>query len=566
MDIEESIARSTATSGGAVVFAGTTVVIALISLFAANIPIVTALGYSAAIAVVTAVLAATTLLPALLGALGPRINSLRVKLGKTHPDDHQPHGWARAARIVADHPWPWMTGTTVFLLVLAIPVLNLHLGQQDNGALPKDTATRQSYDIIQQGFGPGSNGPMLVAVKFGKPAKPNQSDINKVNQQQQQLTSQLNQLNPQKAELEAEPPSTQQQQQLDQVNQQIQKANQQQQQLNQQKQQANSPASDPDLVNLQNAIKNTKGVKSVSAATVDPKGNAAVFTAVATTAPSANATEDLVRNLRDNVIPKAVKGTDLTADVGGTTAAYIDLADKISNALPWIILLVVGLSFLVLVLAFRSLLVPFKAAICNLLSVGAAYGIVTFIFQEGHGATTLGLISAVPIVSFVPLLMFAILFGLSMDYEVFLMTQIQEDYKKNENPHDSVVHGLAKTGRVITSAALIMVCVFSSFVLNGDPTVKQFGVGLAAAVAIDATLVRCGLVPAVMVLMGKAAWWLPRWLDKVMPKISIEGDEYFAALDSAAAATAAGGQLVTAGAPNGKPAAAGKDTDERVKS
>jgi uncharacterized membrane protein YdfJ with MMPL/SSD domain len=463
--------------------------------------------------------------------------------------------------------------------VLSIPVLNLHLGQTDNGALPKDTPTRQSYDIIDEGFGPGTNGPFLIAVQFGKPAQPNQKNLDTINskqkqldQQKQQLTNQQNQLNAQKAQLQSLPPSPRTQQQLDQLDaqqqqltQSQQKLDQQQQQLDQQKKQAQSPASDPDLVNLQNAIKNTPGVKSVSPATVDPKATAAVFTAIATTAPSDRKTEDLVRHLRSDVIPKADKGTDLTANVGGTTAAYIDLADRISDKLPWMILLVVGLSFLVLMAAFRSLLVPLKAAVMNLLSVGAAYGIVTFVFQEGHGASALGLIGAVPIVSFVPLLMFAILFGLSMDYEVFLMSQIQEHYKEEPDPHNSVVDGLANTGRVITSAALIMVFVFSSFILNGDPTVKQFGVGLAAAVAIDATIVRCMLVPAVMVMMRHAAWWFPKTMDRLLPKISIEGEEYFANMDAAVAASAAGGQLLAAGANGKQPAKAGKDTDEAVK-
>ncbi len=192
------------------------------------------------------------------------------------------------------------------------------------------------------------------------------------------------------------------------------------------------------------------------------------------------------------------------------------------------ILIVVGLSCIVLLIAFRSVLVPLKAAICNLLSVGAAYGVVTFVFQDGHGASLLGLDGAVPIVSFAPLLMFAILFGLSMDYEVFLMTQVQERWKEEGDATKAVVDGLATTGRVITSAALIMVCVFTSFILNGDPTVKEFGVGLAVAIAIDATLVRCLLVPAIMVLLGKAAWWLPSWLDRILPRVSIEGEDYFA--------------------------------------
>jgi RND superfamily putative drug exporter len=214
--------------------------------------------------------------------------------------------------------------------------------------------------------------------------------------------------------------------------------------------------------------------------------------------------------------------------VGGQTAAYIDLADRIADKLVQMIVIVVGLSCIVLLLAFRSILLPAKAAVANLLSVAAAYGVVTFVFQEGHGASLLGLDGAVPIASYVPLLMFAILFGLSMDYEVFLLTQIQEHYKKDGEPHEAVVKGLASTGRVITSAALIMVFVFASFVLNGNAIVKQFGVGLAAAIAIDATIVRCLAVPAVMALFGKAAWWLPRPVDRVLPPISIEGGDYFA--------------------------------------
>jgi RND superfamily putative drug exporter len=221
----------------------------------------------------------------------------------------------------------------------------------------------------------------------------------------------------------------------------------------------------------------------------------------------------------------------MTVFAGGQTAGYIDLAARIADKLPQMILIVVGLSFIVLTLAFRSLLVPLKAAIANLLSVAAAYGVVTFVFQEGHGASLIGLDGSVPIASYVPLLMFAILFGLSMDYEVFLMTQIQEHYKEEGDAHKAVVDGLANTGRVITSAALIMVCVFSSFVLNGNAVVKEFGVGLAVAIAIDATIVRCLAVPAVMALMGDRAWWLPKWLDRILPPISIEGGDYFDELD-----------------------------------
>jgi RND superfamily putative drug exporter len=538
MDVRESIARATATAGGAVVFAGGTVVIALVSLLASGIPLVGTMGYSAAVAVVVAVLAAVTLLPAVLGALGPRIHSLRVKLGRTHPDDHQPHGWARWARGVANRPWRSLAASILILAVLALPVLNLELGSSDSGELPEDTTARQAYDMIDKGFGPGANGPMLVSVELGSKAKPDQKQLNQIEkkqkQQKQQAQQQTQQLTQQKI-AEGVPPDQAHAQAQQQVQKQSKKGK---QQLSQKKKRAESPATDTRLTNLENAIKKDPGIKSVSQAVVDKAGTAAVFTAIATTAPADPATEDTVNRLRDDVIPKATKGEDVTANVGGQTAGYIDLAARIADKLPQMILIVVGLSFIVLTLAFRSLLVPLKAALANLLSVAAAYGVVTFVFQEGHGAKLLGLDGAVPIASYVPLLMFAILFGLSMDYEVFLMTQIQGHFKEARDARRAVVDGLASTGRVITSAALIMVFVFSSFVLDGNAVVKQFGVGLAVAIAIDATIVRCLAVPAVMTLLGKAAWWLPSWLERPLPRISVEGDEYFAARDVAAARAA----------------------------
>ena len=520
MEMEESIARATATAGGAVVFAGTTVVIALVSLVFAGIPLVTKLGATAAIAVLVAVLGATTLLPALLGALGPRIDSMRVKLGRTHPDDHQPHGWARWARGVAKRPWRSVLASTAVLLVLALPLLGLHLGQSDVGALPDSTTARQAYDGITNGFGSGTNGPLLVAATLGKAAKPDQQNLDKINKQEQQLKTQQQQIE-QAALLQG---ATQAQAQTE-ATQQTQK---QSNQLAQKKKEAESPATDPRLTNLSDAMSKAPGVKSVSPPTLNKSGNAAVYTVISSSAPSADRTEDLVDELRSTTIPQATKGTDVSAQVGGQTAGYIDLASRISEKLPTMIAIVVGLSFIVLTLAFRSLVVPAKAAIMNLLSVGAAYGIVTAVFQNGWGASLIGLDHSIPIVSFVPLLMFAILFGLSMDYEVFLLTQIKEHYDESKRPTRAVIEGLANTGRVITSAALIMVCVFTSFVLNGDPIVKEFGVGLAVAIAIDATVVRCLLVPAVMTLLGKASWWMPAWLGRRLPRISIEGEEYFA--------------------------------------
>ena len=465
IEMHESIARAAATSGGAVLFAGVTVVIALCSLVVAGIPLVSTLGYTAAIAVAVSVLAAITLLPALLAALGEHINSLRVHIGRTHPDDHQPHGWARMARAVGRNPWPYMIGSTVLLLVLAFPLINLRLGQQDNSVLPKSTTQRQSYDAMASGFGAGSNGPLLIAVKFPTPAKPAQA--------------------------------------------------------------GGDPTTDPRLTGLQNAIAKTADVQSVAPATVDPSGTGAVFNVVAKTSPSSNQTEDLVSNLRDTVIPKAVGTSGLTVYVGGQTAGYIDLAEKIGAKLPLMIAIVVLLSFIVLTLAFHSVVIPIKAAVMNLLSVGAAYGVVTFIFQEGHGIGIVGLPHAIPIVSYAPLLMFAILFGLSMDYEVFLVSQIQERYHATGDAGEAVVEGLARTGRVITSAALVMVFVFSSFVLNGDPVVKQFGIGLAVAIALDATVVRCMLVPSVMEVLGRRSWYLPGFLDRILPRVNVEGTGVF---------------------------------------
>jgi len=464
MEIRESIARATATAGGAVVFAGFTVVIALCSLAFAGIPLVSTLGFTAAVAVVVAVGAATTLLPAMLGALGPHINSLRVKLGRTHPDDKEPHGWRRWAERVSDRPWTASIAALLVLIVLALPVFQLELGQNDISALPKETTSRQAYDSLNAGFGPGVNGPLLIASEFSSPSEAKQV-----------------------------------------------------------------------LPKLERAIGGSEDVEGVSEPSLDKQGTVAVFTVISKSEPWADETVSLVEELRETVIPAALQGTEASSYVGGQTAGYIDLATQISDKLPLMIAIVVALSFIVLLIAFRSLLVPIKAAAMNLLSVAAAYGVVTAVFQLGWGSSLIGLDHPIPIVSFVPLLMFAILFGLSMDYEVFLLTQMREHFREYGDEKRAVVEGLANTGRVITSAAAIMVCVFTSFVLSGNPVVKEFGVGLAVAIAIDSTVVRCLLVPAVMVLLGKRAWWLPRWMEKLLPHVSIEGEEYFAKRDAEAA-------------------------------
>jgi RND superfamily putative drug exporter len=531
---EEAAARAVATAGGAVVFAGGTVVIALCSLAVARIPIVSALGYSAAVVVLIAVITAVTLLPALLAILGPRINALRVPFLRPPPHDHRPHGWARWARGVGRRATGAMLLGVALLLVLAVPALGLEFGQQDNGQLSKSTTTRQAYDLLTKGFGPGVNGPFLIAVDFdGSPAHPDNKQLKQVQAQQQQAQQQAVDEATQQLEAEGVPPDEASSQAEEEVA--AQPPSNEEKQASQQEAFLKTTASDPRLVKLENRISKANGVKDVSPAEVDKSGHTAVFTVTPTTSPSADATADLVRHLRAPVIPEATDGTTLTAYVGGQTAGYIDLGDRISERLPLVIATVIVLSFLLLLIAFRSIVVPLTAGLMNLLSVGAAYGILTFVFQEGHGAKLLGLDGPSPIVSYVPLLMFAILFGLSMDYQVFLLTRIQEHYRKTKDNHEAVVDGLAVSARVITSAALIMVCVYTSFILSGDPTVKQFGLGLAAAIAVDATIVRCLIVPAVMVKLGRANWWLPAWASRFLPRVGIEGDEFFAAKDAAVA-------------------------------
>ena len=648
MEPRESVARATATSGGAVVFAGGTVVIALLSLAVAGIPIVATLGYTAATVVFVAVSAAITLLPAVLGLIGLSINRLRVPGMQTH-HDQRPHGWARWAAFVGAHPWPALIVGMLVLVLLALPVRYLFLGQTDNGALPKSTQSRQSYDTMTKGFGPGSNGPMLVAINLRKPAHNDQAKLDKLQSQEQKSTQQEIDKQQAKAHKKIQQQTEQAQQQAKQelekkadqqkqeAKQEIQeKADQQQKQANQEiqdqadeakqglgpkaqaaidqaaqqeidkqdksiqkqaqqeikkqnkaidqqaqqeidkqdrsiqkqadqkqakedksiekkvKQQAakkekssgqdekeqflKTKASDPRLMDLRKDMQKTRGVDQVSLPLVNKKGSAAVYTVTAKTAPSSRATEELVHTLRDSVIPKATAGKHMSGDVGGTTASYIDLAGEISGKLPLVIGIVLILSFLLLLLAFRSLLVPLKAVVMNVFSILAAFGVVSYAFDHAWTARLIGLEGSIPIVSYVPLMMFAILFGLSMDYEVFLMTHVREQFNETGDAHEAVVHGLASTARVITSAAMIMVSVFLAFVINGDPTVKQFGLGMAVAVAVDATVVRCLLVPAIMSLIGSAGWWMPKWLDRVTPKLSIEGNEWFAERESRIAA------------------------------
>jgi uncharacterized membrane protein YdfJ with MMPL/SSD domain len=278
-------------------------------------------------------------------------------------------------------------------------------------------------------------------------------------------------------------------------------------------------------VSLQDALGGTDGVKVVSPPRINKPGNAATFTVIATTAPAAPATADLVKTLRTYTIPQATQGTDLTAYVGGSTASYVDLAAAISSRLALVIAVVIGLSFFILLAAFRSFLFAVQAAVANVLSVTASFGVLTAVFQWGWGLSLVGLDTASgtdPIASYVPLMMFAVLFGLSMDYQVFLISRVEQHRAEAGSDRDAIRHGLAGGARVIIAAALIMIAVFGSFVLNADPTVKQFGVGLSVGVALAAVCV-LAFAPAVLVLAGRGSWWLPAWLDRLLPHVDVEG-------------------------------------------
>lgn len=461
---EESIGRTNATAGQAVVVAGGTVAVAILGLQMAGIPFVAALGYSASIVVAVAVLVAITLLPALLGFAGPRALSkshrqaaLRaaaaIASGQEVGTNGGGNGWIRWARWVAHHPWRSAIAATLVLLTLAVPVLGMRLGQADAGTDPTSTTQRRAYDLLAAGFGNGFNGPLLLVIDLG-------------------------------------------------------------------------PGTDPTVLErIAATVGNDPGVLAVSPPEINAAGNTALITVIPTTKPQAQATSDLVQRLRSTTLPEATARAGAKALVGGPTAGFIDQSDRISSRLLWFIGAVVMLSFLLLMTVFRSILVPLEAALLNLLSIGAAYGVVVAVFQWGWGRSLIGLHEAVPITSFVPMMMFAILFGLSMDYEVFMLSRIREEYHRGHSNIDSVTEGLAATAKVITAAALIMVSVFLGFVVSDDPVVKMMGIGLATAVAVDATIVRMVLVPSIMALVGDRNWWLPTWLDRLLPHLDIEGED-----------------------------------------
>ncbi len=442
---ESACVEAMTTAGRAVVFAGCTVMISILGMFIMGIEFLDGLAVGTSLAVAIAVLAAITLLPALLGLLGGKINRLRVR---RRPRPGRVGGWERWARFVQRRPKPVALAGLAVLLAAAVPVFALHLGFADAGNDPKGTTTRSAYDLMADGFGPGSNGPVIVVGDTSTAAKASGFD------------------------------------------------------------------------HLLAEVRQTAGVASVSDAVTSPSGRAALATVIPTTGPQERATEALVHHVRDDLAPDS--GT--TVQVVGKTAGGIDFADRVSSRLPLFIGAVLGLSFLLLLVVFRSILVPLKAVLMNLLSIGAAYGVMVAVFQWGWLGDTVG-VSAGPIEPWAPMMLFAIVFGLSMDYEVFLLSAVRENYDRTHDNGHAVARGLASTARVITAAATIMVFVFGSFVLSDVRALKLIGLGLAVAVAVDATVVRVVLVPATMELLGDANWWLPRWLKRILPKVDIDGHQ-----------------------------------------
>ena len=457
-DPRAAVVRALDTSGRAVLFAGTTVVISLLGMLLIGQPFVYGLAFGAIAAVLFVMTASLTLLPAFLGFAGASIDRFKIPFLHVDADPMRNHhsAWYRWSRLIQRRPWPAALIALVVLLALAVPMLSLQLLFSDSSNDPTTFTTRHAYDLMVEGFGPGSNGPLVVAVDLG--------------------------------------------------------------------QTAGSPAA-ATTAKLEAGLRGAPDVAFVVPAQPNAKGNAAVIIVIPKTSPESATTASLVNHLRHDVVPAAVAGTGVKALVGGVTAAGIDSANKLSSRLPLVIGAVVLLSFLLLMAVFRSIAVPIKAAIMNLLSIAAAYGVIVAVFQWGWLGGVLHIGKTGPIDPWIPVMLFTILFGLSMDYEVFLLSRIREEWLRTGDNANAVADGLAQTARVITAAAAIMFCVFGSFVVGDVRVLKVFGLGLAVAVLIDATIVRLVLVPATMELLGNVNWWFPKWLDRIVPSLDVEGEQ-----------------------------------------
>lgn len=444
----EAAGRAVATAGRPVVFAGGTVVLSILGMAVANVPFMTVAGLAVAIVVLIMVSASVTLLPAFLGAAGSRLTRvgrlgrLIRRAGAAAPGS----GWRRWIGHVNRHPVPYALGAAGLLLAAALPVFGMRVGLPDDGSLPTNRTERRAYDLVAQGFGPGTNGPLIIAV---------------------------------------------------------------------------DPAGESGVLDrLVAAVSADPGIASVAPPTVDGRSGIASLVVFPTSGPQEQATADTVARLRATVLPAVVGRGPAQAHVGGAAATLSDVGRRTSQRLPVFVAAVLALSFVLLLLVFRSVLVPLKAVLLNLLSIAAAYGIMVAVFEWGWGGALIGLTETVPIVSFIPMLLFAVLFGLSMDYEVFLLSRVREEYLRTGDNNAAIVRGVSGTARIITSAAMIMVAVFLSLVVAPDPSSKMLGLGMATAIFVDATVVRMVLVPATMTLLGRANWWQPRWLSQSATRAS----------------------------------------------
>jgi putative drug exporter of the RND superfamily len=452
-DRHDAVVEAVTTAGRSVIIAGATVVVAVLGLMLTGLSYMYGVAISAGLAVLVVALASISLLPALLSYLGPNVDRLRIPFLGRHLRKEGGGSDSPAARwshVVQRHPWAFAVAATAVLLALAAPALGMRLGFPDAGNDPPDTMTRQAYDLNTEGFGPGTNGPLVIAAEL-----PDRAASAKIDSFADQLRQQ-------------------------------------------------------------------QGVAYVPKPVINDAGDAALITVIPKGSPQDQSTQDLVNHLRDDVVPKQLDPAGINAKIGGVTAALEDQSEYMKDRLPLFTIGVVGLSFLLLLVAFHSPLISLKAGIMNLLSVSAAYGVMTLAANGGGFSSLIGIDHEVPVAPFMPVMMFAILFGLSMDYEVFLISRIREEYLKDGNTSRAVADGLAKTARVITAAAAIMVVVFLAFLAAPDVFLKLFGIGLASAIFLDATVVRMVLVPAVMQLLGDRNWWIPDWLERLLPRLDVE--------------------------------------------